>query len=247
MTGTTERPRGIGWPAAAAWGLTAVAAVAVVWLAVGLVGRCSPASIAEGFGGGMASAARDLRDMLKPSVTVSPLVVLRGEDRTPKLVVYTHSADVVAPIENTYPFWGSTYSSATARNARAQFVVPLDAMDDRDIVFTPGREGVPARILVVAPRPRVDADMLVIPPEAIEITERNTGMQRVARLFSAPDRERLTRLLRPALLEAMNRPDVRARAEQAGREYFERQFADMLRTDLRLGRDVVVDVRWVDG
>lgn len=238
--------RGIAWPTAVAWIVTIGAAVAVVWLAVGLIGRCSPASIADGLGGGIASAARDLRDVLKPTVTVSPLVVLRGEDRTPKLVVYTHTADVIAPIEETWPYWGTTYSSAAAKGSRAQFYVPLDRMADKDIVFSPGREGVPARIVVIAPRPRVDTDMLVIAPESIEFTERNTGMQRVTRLFSAPDRERLTRLLRPALLEAMNRPEVRARAEQAGREYFERQFADMLRTELRIGRDVEVDVRWVD-
>jgi hypothetical protein len=41
-------------------------------------------------------------------------------------------------------------------------------------------------------------------------------------------------------------PAVRARAEQSGREFFEKRFADWLRSDLRLGRDVVVDVRWVE-
>jgi hypothetical protein len=39
---------------------------------------------------------------------------------------------------------------------------------------------------------------------------------------------------------------VRARAESAGREFFEQRFADWLRSDLKLGRDVVVDVRWTE-
>lgn len=234
------------WPGVVAWALTLAALVAMAWFTVSLLNRCTPATVAEGAGRGLASAAASLRDMLKPSVSVSPLVVLRGDDPTPKLVVYTHMADVVAPIEEAVPYWGSTYSSASARGCRAQFMIPLDRMTDRDLMLAPGGEGEPARIVVIAPRPRVDTDMLVIAPESIEFTERNSGMRTITRMFAGPDKERLTKLLRPALLEAMSKPAVRARAEQAGREYFEKQFADMLRTELRMGRDVVVDVRWVD-
>jgi hypothetical protein len=238
------------WAGVVTWGLTLAALLAALWFATSLLNRCTPATIAEGagrgIGQGLAAAAGNLRDLLKPSVTVSPLVVLRGEDRTPKLVVYTHMADVIAPIEETVPYWGSTYSSATARGCRAQFIIPLDRMTDRDLMLAPGGEGEPARIVVLAPRPRVDTDMLAISPESIEFEERNSGMRTITRMFAGPDKERLTKLLRPALLEAVSRPDVRARAEQSAREYFENQFAQMLRSELRMGRDVVVDVRWVD-
>lgn len=227
--------------------MTLVALLAAAWFAVSLLNRCTPGSIAEGIGGGIADAAQSVRDLLKPSVTVSPVVVLRGEDSSPKLVVFTHTADVVVPIEEAVPYWGTTYSQATARGSRAQFIIPMDRMTDRDLVLAPGRDGEPARIVVIAPRPRVDTDMLVIAPETMEFTERNTGMRSLTRMFSGPDKDRLTKLLRPALLEAMSKPDVRARAEKAGREYFEKQFAEMLRSELKIGRDVVIDVRWVDG
>ncbi|MBL9141686.1 MAG: hypothetical protein JNK53_07450, partial [Phycisphaerae bacterium] len=159
------------WPGVVAWGMTLGALLAALWFGLGLIGRCTPASIAGELGGGIANAASNLRDLLKPTITVSPVVVLRGEDTSPKLVVYTHIADVVAPIEESVPYWGTTYSRATARNSRAQFVIPMDRMTDRDLVLAPGRDGEPARIVVIAPRPRVDTDRLVIAPETIEFTE----------------------------------------------------------------------------
>jgi hypothetical protein len=48
-------------------------------------------------------------------------------------------------------------------------------------------------------------------------------------------------------VEAVSRPEVRARADRAAREFFERRFAEWLRAELEIGRDVEVDVRWVDG
>jgi hypothetical protein len=56
----------------------------------------------------------------------------------------------------------------------------------------------------------------------------------------------LVRQVRPRLLEAVSDPKVRARAEDAGREFFEKRFAEWLRSDVRPGRDVIVDVRWVE-
>jgi hypothetical protein len=88
--------------------------------------------------------------------------------------------------------------------------------------------------------------MLVIAPESIEFTERNTGLLYARSWLGMDNREQLTRSLRPRLLEAAGDAKVRARAEQAGREFFEKRYADWLRSDLRLGRDVVVDVRWTD-
>jgi predicted pyridoxine 5'-phosphate oxidase superfamily flavin-nucleotide-binding protein len=233
------------WPGVVAWAMTLAAVLALAWFAVSLLNRCTPAGLAEGAGRGLAAVAERMSDILKPTITVSPLVVLRGEDKEPKLVVYSHTSDITVPLEES-AWYGTTYSSALARNCRAQFVVPIDRMTDRDVVLVPGRDGEPARILIIAPRPRLDTDMLVIAPDTIEFTERNSGLNRVTRMFAGPDRERLTKYLRPAMLEAMGSPDVRARAEQSAREFFEKRFAEMLRSELKMGRDVVVDVRWVD-
>jgi hypothetical protein len=54
------------------------------------------------------------------------------------------------------------------------------------------------------------------------------------------------RQLRPRLLEAVSDPAVRARAEQSAREFFEKRFSEWLRTELRMGRDVTIDVRWTE-
>lgn len=232
---TAHRSR---WPGVVAWALTLVAILALAWMTVSFISRCTPAGIAE-------AASANIRDLLKPTITVSPLVVLRGEDRTPKLVVFTHTLDVTVPLSEE-AWYGSSYSSAEARNCRAQFIIPIDRMSDDDVLLTAGKEGEPARIVIIAPRPQLDTDMLVIAPEDIKFTDRKTGLTYVTRLFSGPDKERLTRLIRPAAVEALSDPDLRKRAEEAGREFFEKSFAEMLRSELKVGRDVVVQVRWVD-
>ena len=133
-----------------------------------------------------------------------------------------------------------------ARNCRAQFVVPVDRMTDRDIVFVPAGEREPARIVVLAPRPRLDTDMLAIAPESIEFTERNSGLRYARSWLGMDNKDQLVRQVRPRLLEAVSDPAVRARADEAGREFFRNRFAEWLQGDLRLGRDVVVDVRWTE-
>jgi hypothetical protein len=60
------------------------------------------------------------------------------------------------------------------------------------------------------------------------------------------NRDALIRQLRPKLLEAVSDPAVRAQAERSAREFFEKRVAEWLRSDLRLGRDVTVDVRWTE-
>ena len=45
------------------------------------------------------------------------------------------------------------------KRRRVQFVVPVDRMNDQDVVFIPGSGGEPARIVVIAPRPRVDTEI----------------------------------------------------------------------------------------
>ena len=54
------------------------------------------------------------------------------------------------------------------------------------------------------------------------------------------------RQIRPRLLEAVSRPEVRAKAEEAARRFFEQRFTEWLRGDLKLGRDVTVDIRWTE-
>jgi hypothetical protein len=61
------------------------------------------------------------------------------------------------------------------------------------------------------------------------------------------NRDELVKHLRPRLVEAVSRPEVRARADRAAREFFERRFAEWLRAELEIGRDVEVEVRWVEG
>ncbi|MFM1935822.1 MAG: hypothetical protein RI990_781 [Planctomycetota bacterium] len=225
--------------------IVAAAVVALAWLAVDLVGQCSPTALMRTGAEGGRAIVGTLADALKPKVSNAPLVVLRGEDPTPKLVVHTHAADVeIDLVEDTW--YGDTYSTVRARNCRAQFTVEVDRISDRDVVFVPTRGDEPARIVVLAPRPKVDADMLAIAPESIEFTERNTGLRFARSWLGLENRDALVRQLRPRLLEAVSDPAVRARAEQSGREFFEKRFAEWLRTDLRLGRDVVVDVRWVE-
>jgi hypothetical protein len=183
--------------------------------------------------------------VLKSTAVTNPLVVLRGEDRTPKLVVYTHAADVgVDLVEDTW--YGDTYSRVEARRCRAQFIVPVDRMSDRDIVFVPARGSEPARIVVLAPRPRLDAEMLAIAPESIEFTERNSGLRYARSWLGMDNKDQLVRQVRPKLLEALSDPSVRARADEAGRDFFQKRFAEWLRSDLQLGRDVVIDVRWTE-
>lgn len=227
------------------WGLTCAAAVAIAWFAFDWLRQCTPAEAMRAGGGEARKLVATLADALKPMAVTNPLVVLRGEDRTPKLVVFTHAADVsVDLVEDTW--YGDTYSRVEAKNCRAQFVVPVDRMTDRDVVFVPGKEGEPARIVVLAPRPRVDAEMLAIVPESIEFTERNSGLRYARSWLGLDNRDQLVRQVRPRLLEAVSDPKVRARAEDAGREFFEKRFAEWLRSDVRPGRDVIVDVRWVE-
>jgi hypothetical protein len=237
--------------------VTAVVAVAGAAAVVGLsaLRQCSPAEVVRTGGDEARRTLRTLADALKPAAVTSPLVVLRGEDRTPKLVVYTHAADVAVDlVQDTW--YGDTYSRVEAKGCRAQFVVPVDRMTDRDVVFVPGSGGDgegeggagggAARIVVLAPRPRVDAEMLAVAPESIEFTERNTGLRKARGWMGLDNRDEVVRALRPQLLEAMGDPAVRARAEDAAREFFAKRFAEWLRGDLRLGRDVEVDVRWVE-
>lgn len=256
MSGVDPKDGRSGWPRVASWAVTLAAALAVAWFAFDLLRSCTPAAVVASGGDAadrtIAAGGRELRatlrqlgDALKPTVVDRPLVVLRGEDDTPKLVVFTHAADVSIDLVQDH-WYGDTYSHVEARNCRAQFVVPIDRMTDRDVVFVPGTEGEPARIVVLAPRPRVDTEMLVIAPEFIEFTERNTGLRYARSWFGLENREQLVRELRPRLLEAVSDPALRARADQAGREFFENRFAEWLRGDLRLGRDVVVDVRWTE-
>lgn len=239
---TAQRSR---WPGAVGWGMTMVALVAVAWFTTDLLRRCTPSEMAEGAGRGAAALVTSLKDALKPSVVVNPVAVLRGEDDSPRLVVWTQTLDVTVPLAEE-AWYGDTYSQVVARNCRVQFVIPLDRMTDRDLLVTPGSDGEPARMVVLAPRPRLDTQMLVIAPESLEFTERRTGLNYVTGLFGGMDRDRLVKLLRPQLLEAGSAPALRKRAEAAAREFFEKRLAEMLRSDLRMGRDVVVDVRWVE-
>jgi hypothetical protein len=223
----------------------AVAAVALGGMALLAFRECAPSTWMRAGGEEARRTLQSLADALKPAAVTSPLVVLRGEDRTPKLVVYTHAADVAVDlVQDTW--YGDTFSRVEAKGCRAQFVVAVDGMSDDDVVLVPGAEGEPARILVLAPRPRVDEEMLAVAPESVVFTERNTGLRKARGLVGADNRDEVVRALRPALLEAVSDGRVRARAEEAGREFFERRFAEWLRGDLRLGRDVVVEVRWVE-
>lgn len=236
--------------------ITAAAVVLIAWFAFGWLRQCTPAETVRaggeqvnGLGDKALRAWGDTLDrvekVLKPTAVSNPLVVLRGEDRTPKLVVYTHGADVAVDlVEDTW--YGDTYSRVEAKNCRAQFVVPVDRMTDRDVVFVPGRDGEPARIVVLAPRPRLDTEMLAISPESIEFTERNSGLRYARSWLGLDNKDQLVRQVRPRLLEAVSDPSVRARADEAGREFFRNRFAEWLQGDLKLGRDVVVDVRWTE-
>ena len=235
-----ERPS-VAWPVAVA--TVAIAGAAVAGFAA--LRQCTPAEVVRAGGDEARRTLQTLADALKPAAVTSPLVVLRGEDRTPKLVVYTHAADVAVDlVQDTW--YGDTYSRVEAKGCRAQFVVPVDRMSDRDVVFVPGREGEPARIVVLAPRPRVDAEMLAVAPESIEFTERNSGLRYARSWMGMDNRDQVVRQVRPKLLEAMSDPAVRARADEAGREFFAKRFAEWLRGDLKRGRDVEVDVRWVE-
>jgi len=233
-----------------------LALVAIVWFAVDLLRQCTPTAVvqagSEGAGTVIGKAGTEVRatlksigDVLKPSVTTAPLVVLRGDDATPKLVVFTHLADVAVDLVEDH-WYGDTYSRVEAKNCRVQFIVPVDRMGDRDIVFVPGQEGEPARIVVLAPHPRVDGEMLAIVPESIEFTERNSGLRYARSWLGIDNRDQLVRQIRPRLLEAVSRPEVRAKAEEAARRFFEQRFAEWLRGDLKLGRDVTVDIRWTE-
>lgn len=236
--------------------ITAAAVVLIAWFAFGWLRQCTPAETVRA-GGDQVNALGDkalqglgrtldtIESVLKPTAVTNPLVVLRGEDRTPKLVVYTHCADVAVDlVEDTW--YGDTYSRVEAKNCRAQFVVPVERMTDRDVVFVPGRDGEPARIIVLAPRPRLDTEMLAISPESIEFTERNSGLRYARSWLGLDNKDQLVRQVRPKLLEAVSDPSVRARADESGREFFRNRFAEWLRGDLKLGRDVVVDVRWTE-
>lgn len=259
MNDASPPPHGSRWPRAISWSVTVLAAVAIVWFATSLLRSCvdAPRATVEELGkvperlmkaGGaeVRATLKAFRDVLKPSAPVlSPLVVLRGEDSTPKLVVYTHMVDVAIDLVEDH-WYGDTYSRVEAKNCRVQFIVAIDRMTDADVIFLPGQEGEPARIVVLAPRPRVDGEMLVIAPESIEFTERNTGVRYARSWFGLDNRDTLVRRIRPQLLEAVSKPELRVKAEQAARVFFETRFAEWLRTDLKLGRDVVIDLRWVD-
>ena len=236
----------------ASWVLTLIAAVAIVWFVTDLLRQCTPAKVVSAGGDAAVetirearAALKDIGDVLKPSVMNTPLVVLRGDDTTPKIVVFTHMADVSVDLVSDTMF-GDTYSRIEAKNCRAQFVVPVDRMTDRDVIFIPGTSAEPARIVVLAPRPRVDGEMLAIVPESIEFTERNTGLLYARSWLGMDNRDQLVRQLRPKLLEAVSNPLVRTKAEQAGRDFFEKRFAEWFRSDLKIGRDVIVDVRWTE-
>ena len=220
-------------------------AIALGAMALMAFRECTPSAWMRAGGDEARQTLRTLADALKPTAVTSPLVVLRGEDRTPKLVVYTHAADVAVDLVQDR-WYGDTFSRVEAKGCRAQFVVAVDRMSDDDVVLVPGADGEPARIVVLAPRPRVDEEMLAVAPESVVFTERNTGLRKARGLVGANNRDEVVRALRPALLEAVNDPRVRARAEEAGREFFAKRFAEWLRSDLRLGRDVEVDVRWVE-
>lgn len=231
------------WPGAIAWIATVLGVVAVVWLCVGLLRSCSPVAVAETAGGAARDVAKTLADVLKPTVVSNPLVVLRGEDDQPKLVVYTHAADVSEDLVSD-AWFGDTYSRIVARNCRAQFFIPLDEMTAQDVAFVPGGPGRPGQILITAPKPRLDLGMLVIAPESIEFTERATGLRRVTAWMETDRRDELTKHLRPRLMEAMADPKVRERAAEAARKFFEERFAKWLRPGTEMGRDVRVEVRW---
>ena len=254
MNGRHPKPEGTGWPRVASWAVTVAAGMAVAWFGYDLLRSCTPVSVvssgADAVDRTIAAGGREVRatikeiaDVLRPTVASRPMAVIRGEDDTPKLVVFTHAADIgVDLVEDTW--YGDTYSNVQARNCRAQFVVPVDRMTDADIMFRPGGEGEPARIVVSAPRPRVDTEMLVIAPEFIEFTERNTGLRHVRGWFGAENRDQLVQQIRPRLLEAVSDPGLRGRAERAGREFFENRFAEWLVEGVKPGRDVVIEVRW---
>jgi hypothetical protein len=234
-----------GWPSVASWALTLAAVLGVAYLAMDLVRQCTPAAIVAAGGSEARAAIATLADALKPTVSSTPLVVIRGDDPSPKLVVHTHACDVEIDLVEDH-WYGDTYSTVKAKGCRVQFVVPLDRMTDRDVLLVPGTEGEPARIVILAPKPRADAEMLSIVPESIEFTERNTGLRYARSWLGMDNRDALVRQLRPKLLEAVSDPAVRARAEQSAREFFERRFAEWLRSELRMGRDVAIDVRWTE-
>ena len=237
--------RGSAWPGVVRWAVACGALVAVAWLVLDLLRQCSPTAVGQAGGGEARAALRTIADALKPAVSSTPLVVLRGEDDTPKLVVYTHAADVEVELVEDH-WYGDTCSRVAAKGCRAQFVVPLDGVTDRDVVLVPAQGGAPARILVLVPRPRVDEQMLAVAPESVEFTERNTGLRHARAWLGTDNRDERVRQLRPRLLEAVSRPEVRERADRAAREFFSRRFAEWLRAELEVGRDVEVDVRWVE-
>jgi hypothetical protein len=234
-----------GWPSVASWALTLAAVVAVAYLGFSLLRQCTPTAIVAAGGSEARAAIASLADALSPTISSTPVVVLRGEDSTSKLVVHTHTADVEIDVKEDH-WYGDTYSTVKAKGCKVQFIIPLDGISDKDLMFVPGSMGEPARIVIIAPRPKPDAEMLSIAPEEIEFTERNTGLRHARRWVGMDNRDALVPQLRPKLLEAVADPAVRARAEQSAREFLEKRLAKWLRGDLRLGRDVTVDVRWTE-
>ena len=88
MTGTDPTASGSHWPRTASWAITMLALVAIVWFAVDLLRQCTPTAVvqagSEGAGAVIGKAGTEVRatlksngDVLKPSVTNTPLVVLQ--------------------------------------------------------------------------------------------------------------------------------------------------------------------------
>ena len=73
-----------------------------------------------------------------------------------------------------------------------------------------------------------------------------SGLRYARSWLGIDNRDQLVRQIRPRLLEAVSRPEVRAKAEEAARRFFEQRFTEWLRGDLKLGRDVTVDIRWTE-
>ncbi|MFM8642081.1 MAG: hypothetical protein ACKOEP_04495, partial [Phycisphaerales bacterium] len=97
------------------------------------------------------------------------------------------------------------------------------------------------RVQFVVPLDRMtDRDVLLVPGSETASRSFGRSCRTIASRLSIPSQ------LRPKLLEAGSDPAVRARAEQSAREFFEKRFAEWLRTELRMGRDVTIDVRWTE-
>ena len=192
---------------------------------------------------GVSSTTQAVGDALAPRITRNQVVnvLLTQQDSQPKLVVLTQSVDVILEasdrLERLYIHWGTNKVRLELRANRVQWVLPLDALTEEDVLVDEDA----GRVTILLPAPYLDRDMVAVQSNpALIMEERSTGWARLGSSTRELADEQKQEIIKHVVQEA-DTPEARAEAAKLAVAAFRELFTTAL-SNHPLAADLIFEI-----